>query len=255
MLDCNNIDKLKEFIIERKIAYVSDVKARETDNIIIFIIPSEKISEKSTKNKTSKRQLTYLKKEIKNKFDIEVEYVIYREKNQEQIDAGLLALLAERFGKIIKDCLTSFKGSNSVDVWIDLSIKMEQSNRGLIDNIRGVISDYLNLFGISLRSLHGISQDQDVPSQIVILKVIKIISPAQQIDINNYLQGINYYIPSELWLSRKLDVLRKKMLILRQKDKSYVLTEEGVRFVPRTASSNSSDIKRALALGRKRWYI
>jgi hypothetical protein len=55
-------------------------------------------------------------------------------------------------------------------------------------------------------------------------------------------------------LNKQLDKLIKKKFLIRERDtETYVMTALGLNLLPQIASRNSSDIVRALDLGRRKW--
>ena len=71
--------------------------------------------------------------------------------------------------------------------------------------------------------------------------------------IINSLEDESYYIPSKNWIEAKVDNLRKKSMIIRQRDGSYALTNLALGIVPHGLSNKSSDIDRILELGKRKW--
>jgi hypothetical protein len=251
-LDFPDLEKIRDFLKRRRADYIEDVRVRTSDGTVIASVPEEAIGSRATKHKTSRRQLKYLKKKFEEELGIQIEFVIFRGREQEQFEAGLHRLLKNRFTEIIKDCFVSFPRHDSVEIWLDLTEESLDRSR-ILEDIRQTATEYLKLFNVDLAELHWTGLEKELPSRIVILKTVKASAPSSVDVIKGVLENEGFAVPSLSWLEGKLDVLRKRDMLLRQEDGSYVLTETGLRFVPHGAFRSSSDIERALALGRKKW--
>lgn len=92
----------------------------------------------------------------------------------------------------------------------------------------------------------------DLPSSIFILRLVKIKQPINISGLEILLKE-DYPSIHEKWINRQLDGLRKKKFIIRTKSGQYTLTSLGLVIVPAGTNNNSSDIERALELGKRKW--
>lgn len=91
------------------------------------------------------------------------------------------------------------------------------------------------------------------PHPFYLIRLIKIHQPVGLTAFLSILQSMDGFADfSQSHLSRELDRLRKRGLILRLTDANYVLSEKGLHFVP-DIRRKPSDVERALALGRRAW--
>ncbi len=95
------------------------------------------------------------------------------------------------------------------------------------------------------------------PNQInltnpILLKIIKENSPINEDKIKYFLKKQNVDF-KEKEFNNKISSLRKRKYIFRLKNKHLTLTLTGIRAVPVSKNRTSSDVIRALVLGRKKW--
>ena len=93
----------------------------------------------------------------------------------------------------------------------------------------------------------------EVPNTQMILRSLKVRSPATVKDLAEWMRKRDVRIPDIKWLQRKLDSLRKHRLAVRMDDGTYAITEESLRIIPGDRSRSSSDVERALVLSRVTW--
>ena len=191
-----------------------------------------------------------LTKEIVRDLGINVNFIISKGKVQEEIEAGLNALLATRFTGQVQDCFVSFVDNKVVEVWLERVANNSAENA---DAITAVITDYLKMFGIKLEGVRWADSGEPLPSTVAILRELKTIAPAPPSELAQRLRDRNFQIPSVSWIEKKLDGIRKQKLVIRRSDVTYILTEEGLKLVPSGRGRLGSDVARALALGRRKW--
>ncbi|MBF0556126.1 MAG: hypothetical protein HQK96_16505 [Nitrospirae bacterium] len=129
----------------------------------------------------------------------------------------------------------------------------EPSRNEVMKIIENKVRQFLDLYGINLRYVHWSGIEIKPISFIAILRVIKISSPVNESEISAMLTKKGYSLPQPPWLYKKLEILRNRKLVVRNRNGSYALTTMGLGFVPHNRERSSSDIERALALGRKKW--
>ena len=134
-------------------------------------------------------------------------------------------------GSAIKKVMLFFEGS--------LASVQEQSIEEYIKQIDPSVSDIIFI------------GKKGLVTEAIVLRVIKIYQPiiveemALDIEKGGYLLDIQK-------LRNLVDLLRKKRFVYRLSDGKYALTEKGLKTVPHGNYRVSSDIIRALALGKKR---
>lgn len=248
-MDFHKSQALQDFLKKRQAKYVADIRLRASDGTVLIYVSSSDIGKKAGEGKTSMRQLNYLSRAIKKELKLDAEILIYRGEEQHKFESGLCALLKENFGEAVADCYVSLPEENFAEIWIDLTdFRLANS-----DAFRSKIVNYVELFNKKLRFIHWSGAKKEKPSNAAILRAVKTAAPASIDDISQHIELKGLFVPSLEWLNAKLDLLRKNGMLLCQHDKTYVMTDKGLSLVPHGHFRSSSDIERALALGRREW--
>ncbi|GEM_PF-777107 len=249
MVDIKDIQK---FIKDRKAKFIQEIRIRPNDGSLVATISNSSIGEKAIEGKTSWRQLTYIRKAIKEKFNTEIEFVISKSEVHGNLENGLLGILEQKFPTVVLLCFLSFPKSGFADVWMEFR-EPESVSESSREQIQEVVEEYLKLSDVNHYMVHWGLGELSLPTTVAILRAIKITAPADLGAIENNLSQNAFSWPSQTWLKNKLDLFRKKGLLLRQQDESYVLTQETLSKIPHGNFRTSSDVERALALGRRKW--
>ncbi len=250
-MDSNNLQALKEYLAAKKVWYVTDIRRRSNDDVVLLTVPELSIGNSSSAKSTSRRQLSYLAKAIKRDLSINVDFLITKGEVQEAVETGLKALLQVQYPNVIRYCFTSASGSNIIDVWLESEVTNLEEIAG---KLKQVVRAYLKAFQMKLGTVRWSEPDEHVPSDTAILKELKTIAPALATDLAERLKKQGFRIPSLSWVETKLDTIRRRQHAIRREDGRYVLTELGLKIVPHRRGSQGSDVIRALALGRRKWY-
>ena len=243
-----DIAKVQKYFEGKKYDFIVDIRHRPSDDVILLYVPQEKILEKSKKGYTSHRQLEFIKKKIAEEYEMTAEVVVTQSEDHFDLEAGVFQILNRKFDDKVLALYLSFSGEEVVNVWIDVV----GLNQGLLDDIEGHIRSILEEANIIINAINWTSTESELPTLAAILRETKINQP---IDIKRLLDLLHedYASISDKWLNRKLDQLRKKGFLRREKNGCYVLTALAIASVPAGTSYTSSDIERALALGKRKW--
>ncbi|NDU92824.1 MAG: hypothetical protein G3I10_09505 [Ferrovum sp.] len=163
----------------------------------------------------------------------------------QDIEAGLRATILHGYGAQIRNVYMSTRGK-SANVWLDPKRTLDQA---ILKKIGDSSKRYLSVFGIDLGSL-AITTGQDLPGVLPCLRTLRQIAPADIPDLSNKLVQRGFKVPSDDWLKRRLDLMRRSGQVLRVEGSRYVLTMEGIRKLGTTKNRTSPDIARLLALAR-----
>jgi len=224
--------KVLDYLAEKRIAFVAAVRQSPNSDAVLLIVHEDSISEIATAEKTSRRQLTYLKNSIARELGLIVEIHISRGKVQEDLEAGLTALLKHRFPDVVQDCFISSFENGLADVWFGGVSKEAVTTDKSRRDLKEAVSEYLKLFSAKLRQLHFADDEAKVPTPITILKTIKVLAPVHLHELEANFRAANAILPSASWLRGKLDLLRKQGLILWRQDGQYVITSSGLGIIP-----------------------
>lgn len=242
------IDEVKEYLKEGDRFFIEDVRLRPSDGVLLLYVPRDCVAEKVIRGKTSERQLQNIVKNIADKFSTEVMVIYTLSQSHQKIEAGLYEVLNLRFDDKIQTFFISSQKDGTIQTWIEVS--------GLNDDLRARIetfySDTLEGTQLNVGIINWITSQTDLPTKLTLLRIIKSYQP---IKVEGFLRKLKKEYPAveERWLKRALDQLRKKQLVHWQRPGEYVLTYDGLGAVPTGARRSSSDIERALALGKKKW--
>jgi len=241
-------DEIIDCIDSRLRKYVCDVRFRPSDEAILLYVSREKVSDKARSGFTSDRQMENLKKRLKEKFSKDVEIIYTLWETHQGLEDAFHQMLNHRFTGRVLSFYMSFINKNTVNSWIEVAEPYGEIKEEIEKRYLRILEDAGLLSGF----IQWIDSSSDLPTLPWLLRFLKIRQP---IDLKNVAEVASEEFPaiSEKWLSHKLDQLRKKNLVIREKTGSYVLTSKALSTVPAGAKYTSSDIDRALDLGRRKW--
>lgn len=244
----SNSEEIREYIKEKKHDFIVDVGFRSSDDVILLYVPQEKIIDKAKKGFTSKRQLEFIKKKIATVFSKEIEVIVTQSEAHFELEAGIYQILNRKFHEKIISLYLSFSGENRVNVRIEVEILNDKLRIDVKKHLGNVLAEA----NIGVNTMNWISMEPELPTLTSILREVKIHQP---VDLNGLLELLHtkYASISGKWLNGKLDQLRKKGFLHRETNGCYVLTAIAIASVPAGTRHTSSDIERALALGKRKW--
>jgi hypothetical protein len=233
-------DRLKKFV--RRARY------RPSDETVLIYVLRDKVAKKATGLTTSNRQLSNLKKSLSAKFGKHVEIIHVLSDAQESLEDTIILMLNNKFTGNVTSLYMSFENENIVNSWIEVSELSDDLKNAMEIHYAKILEDV----GLGFGTVQWIDSTREMPTFPWLLRFLK---SNQPINIEDFADEVVNNFPSvnRKWLNHKLDQLRKKNLLIRETSGNYVLTVQGLSVVPAGASYSSSDVDRALALGRKRW--
>lgn len=188
-------------------------------------------------------------KKVKDSFNsrgITLDFIISDE-IADNIESGLRATLLVNHPDAVRNVFLSLDSRNA-SVWVDPKPNAQESLNKLDDTTR----HYLRGFNLNLVSL-ALTVNENLPTALVILKTLRICAPSSLSDLSARMSN-NFTIPSEDWLRRKLEGLRKKELVVWLKGQppeqphSYALTLKALKALGTEKKRSSPDITRLLAI-------
>lgn len=228
--------------------YVESV--RVIDETIFLVVDAQRVAANAhDKHVTSRRQLSSLSRALQEQFKVEVQVSITSDSANAKIQAALESVLRIRFGDAVSGVTVGLLDSETASVWLDAE---GVEDLHLVDQIADATRDALRLFELPKSSVHVQAPVVEEPSLLAILRETKLLAPVL---IEQLARGLvaNYRLPSEHWLASKLDLARKRGLVIRDHAGAFHLTEEGLAAVPAGRGRNGTDVARALALSKRRW--
>lgn len=170
-----------------------------------------------------------------------------------EIESTLQTALSAKLGDAFVSIMLMDLKPPHVSAVVELNIS-SASFQGTWQQAKETVSDRLQEHRLQLARFQLRQEGWPVPQKLAILTSVKVIQPALVDDLERYLLLREFNVESSKWLSHQLDALRKDELVLRSKvDHRYRLTRAGVLLLVGSKRRSSSDVLRALALGRRRW--
>jgi hypothetical protein len=191
----------------------------------------------------SNKKLNDIKSQIAD-IGINVEFIL-TDATKRSIEDGLRASMLHSFPETIRNSFLTISGAET-RVWL---VPKAAINDDLLKEINQKIGIYLAVFDIEDFSIE-LTSAANLPSRIVCLAVIRNNSPTNLENIIEILRRRHFTIPSEDWMSRMLDVLRRNGMIIRSKGGMYSLSLAGLKALGTSKGRRSPDITRILALAR-----
>jgi len=240
--------EIKEFLREARFQAETEVRIRPIDGMILLYVNRDQVADKLKPGFTSLRQLRNIQKAINNNFSATVEVILALSDSHLELESAFHQLLNKQFKGQIISLYMSFRRDSLIDTWIELARSNEQIKADVIE----VYNRLLNDVSLCLGRIYWINSLTDLPTTPFLLRVVKIEQPVV-LDRLVEIVRENYQAVDERWIRHKFDKLRKKELIIRGRSGYYALTQKALNLVPTSYMSSSSDVDRALALGRRKW--
>jgi len=176
---------------------------------------------------------------------VTLEFFLSDNKSQD-VEGGLRATLLHSFGQDIRNVFLSID-KKSARVWLDPKRELTSATLTAIQEKTKI---YFKEVDLELSSLLTTS-NEGLPGKIACLKAMRQLSPVSLADLHAELIRREFSIPSEDWLRRRLDVLRKNGLIVRMADSNYSLSQLALAKLGTKKTRDSPDVSKLLALARK----
>lgn len=229
--------------------FVSDVSVRSSDGVIVLYVPNEKVSEKLERGFVSKIQLENLAKKLSVKFGVGTEIIYVHSEKLDKIAQGVELLLRTQFDDLIEEVIFTFLSAKKVNTWL----KVNWVDKDQAESIKTFLNSIFADSGVDYVEIQWVDEHDRLPTLMELLVLTKTIQPA---GLDKYLlrRSDEYKSVDRSWLNKQLDKLIKKGLVVRDRSsQEYSLTGKGLGAIPGSFSRTSSDITRALDLGRRKW--
>ncbi|AQL21996.1 hypothetical protein BBD64_17190 [Klebsiella variicola] len=239
--------EMLEYILG-KYPIISVREVNDFSETILLDIPINRLSPAAKNGFITKRQVSNITKKIESELSVKVLVSYSTSQSKLDIEAGLKALAKANFkGKKIIDLDVSFEDVKNASVYI-FSMNMSDEDKEKWGLLAG---DYFSSLNIKLNALMYEQKNNPEPTLMIMLRTMKILYPCDLPTMKKALEDKEYHIESSDWLNKKLDSLRKKNLIIRDREGTYRMTYLGLELVPVTRSKQSSDVDRILYLAKK----
>lgn len=242
---------IQEYLSKKGFSYIVPRVLNPELSALALEVPRGRVGDKASKEKTSRRQLAFITRSLEKEFGKRV-FVVFRDSpDLDDIAISLRAVLRHGFPDLITDVHVSFETSTSAVVWVEPKAAIDSDEE---ERLEEETRSELARFGVTCQAFGIVTTQRPEPSIAAILRAVKVHAPASLAMLSRDLLQRGFFSPSEEWLSRKLDVARKRGLVLRGKDGRFVLTASGLEVVPWSRTASSSDVDRMLSLARRKQW-
>lgn len=240
---------IQQYLSAKGLAYVVPRLLNPSSPVLVLEVPRDRVSDTASKDKTSRRQLAFVSKSLGKKHRKRVIVTLRDSQALDDIAVSLRAVLKHEFPNLVSDVYVSFATNTAAVVWIESKTVIDPQ---AIDQLKSRATSELGEFGVRCQAFEIVLPQLPEPSTIAILRSVKVHAPASLEAVNQDVLRRGFSCPSEKWLSHKLDVARKRGLVLRDQDGRFLLTAEGLEVVPWSRTASSSDVDRMLSLARRK---
>jgi hypothetical protein len=162
------------------------------------------------------------------------------------IEEKLRFILINNHGDLIRNSFLSID-KNSANVWVVPKRDLSPFER---DTVRNISIEFLKQESLTLSGFE-FSGESNLISKTGCISLIRKFAPISQENLRIKIEERGFVVPSDNWLSRMLDNIRRSSFVMRKGDGTYVLTLAGLRAGGTVKTPRSPDVQRMLELGRR----
>jgi hypothetical protein len=162
-------------------------------------------------------------------------------------EAGLRATLLHSFGAIVRNSFLAKEGRDAF-VWV---VPKRQLSDTELDDVSAKARVLLRELGLELVHV-TLTTDENLPTKTRCLTMLRLVAPVTSETLALRLRAAGFVVPSEDWMVRRLDSMRKAGQVVRLKSGLYTVTLQTLRGLGTIKSRNSPDLSRLLALAKSR---
>lgn len=189
--------------------------------------------------------LDAVKTSLQNK-GVLVEFVL-TDGTTRDAESGLRATLLYSFRRMLRNVFLSTKVKDAF-VWV---VPKRRLNDTELDRIEAAARTFLASVGLKLNSITT-TTGEDLPSRTRCLVMLRQAAPVTCSQLAALLRAKEFVVPSDDWLTRTLDALRKAGLVVRMKSGRYALSLQALKGLGTVKGRASPDVSRLLALAANR---
>jgi len=249
-LASKNTENVHKWLRSRRFPGGVSILDGSREKEVMVFVPSSSLGPKAAPNRTSLRQMAHLKRIAARNLGLQLDFkVTMDEADIEGMEAGLDALFRRGLPNRKLHCLLSISLGGQVDLWVD-ELLGELISQKELEDLRTLAADYLKKANLVLHEVH--LAGSYLPSTAIVLRSVKVVQPATVESVASEISRQGFASVPPRWVKAKLDCLRRGGLVIWQRG-VYSITGAGLLVLPISRSRLSSDVERALALGRRRW--
>ncbi len=242
-----------EYLDARGASFVRSILHDSDQGVLVVTVDPAAVAARVSTGKTSRRQLSLLEKEASQALGINVKFAVLPHAHELKLEEELRVLLRAALAIPLRDVFFGTSTSGRITVWVHPQQESTTIPSRTWKSAESLLKEHLATRGLRLDSLVRSSTSARQPGLMDVLKAVKASQPADTVEIVRILSTRGFAPPPPRWLTSTLDLLRKRRLLVRQPDGTFVVTSAALSAIPHRRDRGSSDIDRALALGRRRW--
>ena len=171
---------------------------------------------------------------------------LLKDATMRDVEAGLRATLLYSFGESLRNSFLSSRAKEAF-VWVVPKRQLTDTELG---EIGGKARLFLDEVGLTLAEITTTS-GENLPSKTRCIAMLRQVAPATSAELAGLLREADFVVPSDDWMTRRLDVLRKAGLVVRMKSGRYALSLRSLKGLGTVKGHSSADLSRLLALASK----
>jgi hypothetical protein len=239
-----NSNEITAFLQERNIVVSGvPIKDKEIENRFFIFTAVSRDSE--NRQIPSNKKLDEARQQLAE-HSVIIEFLLTNPQSRD-IEAGLRATLLHSFGNDLRNIFLSLEKSKA-SIWLDPKRNLETGTLKLIEEKSRI---FLKEFEIEIQSV-SLTTNENLPGLLISLRAIRQTAPVDLPTLSQELVRRGFTVPSEDWLRRKLDQMRKTGKVARLEDGRHVLTLSSLRELGTVKGRSSPDVQRMLAIARGR---
>ncbi len=176
--------------------------------------------------------------------------VIPSDQHAIDVEAGMRATLLSNYTNFVRNVFLSLT-PNGANVWVD----PKPGAHSIFGEIKESAGKYLSVMNVQLLDL-AFTTDDNLPANFVLMRTLRVAAPVTLASLKKLLVEKKFTVPSDDWLRRKLDSLRKKGHVVwlrgnEGEEAMYALTLSAIRALGTEKSRSSPDVRRLLAITKR----
>lgn len=193
----------------------------------------------------SKHKLNKISKQLEIK-GLTISYILI-DGEENDILATIKTALDYRFSEYLNNVFVNSTSDNVV-VWIEPKRNITMQKQEEISEAAKDLLNAMNVIRFEIQYTNGAS----LATPTAVLSAIRLNAPASKEAITAHLRRRKLEVPSEEWMDRMLDRIRKSGRILRiSETQEFALTLRGLTSLGSRKDRHSPDVLRALALAKR----
>jgi hypothetical protein len=237
----SQIQEVKRLCLQNGVPLVGDVVFDVENGTLLAYVAVKK--DLDGRQIPSNRKIEEVKKSLLDA-GVLVDFLVHDELGQD-IESGLRATLLMSFPNEVRNAFLSISGG-AAQVWIDPKRTFDEE---LLKAVERRVRQYLKVFNVDLDSLVR-TTTENLPGVTACLSLIRHLAPVLSSELERALTSHGFTVPSEDWLKRRLDSMRKEGRIVRMANGTYALTLLSLQRLGTAKGKRSPDVNRMLALAR-----